>query len=95
MVTRQHTEVRDAFGDLSSLVWGTVQREPIFCEASDDGSALKADLAVSVIWQPQCDAHYDIRVVETDATSYRSHTPPDVLRSVESDLKIFTVLPTS
>ena len=47
LVTRRHNEVRDAFGDLSSLVWGPVHREPIVPEASNDGhSILKADLAV-------------------------------------------------
>ena len=71
--------MHDAFGDLSSLVWGPVYREPIVREASDDSSALKADLAVRGVWQPQCDALFDIRVVDTDAPSYRSHTPPDVL----------------
>ena len=87
LVTRRHNEVRDAFGDLSSLVWGPVHREPIVREASDDSSALKADLAVRGVWQPQCDALFDIRVVDTDAPSYRSRTPPDVLRSAESDKK--------
>ena len=79
LVTRRHNEVRDAFGDLSSLVWGPVHREPIVPEASDDSSALKADLAVRGVWQPQCDALFDIRVVDTDAPSYRSRAPPDVL----------------
>ena len=69
----------DAFGDLSSLVWGLVHCEPIVHEASDDGSALKADLAVHGVWQPQCDDLFDIRVVDNDAPSYHSRTPPDVL----------------
>ena len=59
------------FGDLS------VHREPIVREASDDGSALKADLAVHGVWKPPYDALFDIRVVDTDAPSYRSRTPPD------------------
>ena len=29
LVTRRHNEVRDAFGDLSFLVWGPVHREPV------------------------------------------------------------------
>ena len=56
LVTHRHNEVHDVFGDLSSLVWGPVHCEPIVSEASDDGSALKADLAVCGVWQPQCDA---------------------------------------
>ena len=47
LVTHRHNEVHDAFGDLSSLVWGPVHRERIVQEASDDGHGiLKADLAV-------------------------------------------------
>ena len=46
MVTCRHNEVRNAFGDLSSLVLDPVHREQIVCKASDDGSALKVDLAV-------------------------------------------------
>ena len=61
--------------------------KPIVREASDDSSALKVDLAVRGVWQPQCDALFDIRLVDTDAPSYRSHASPDVLRSAESDEK--------
>ena len=61
LVTRWHNEVCNAFGDLSSLVWDPVYREPIVQEVSDDGyTALKADLAVQGVWQPQCDALFDI-----------------------------------
>ena len=53
---------------------------PVVQEASDDGhTVLKADLAVRGVWQPQCDAIFDVRIVDTDAPSYRSRTPPDVL----------------
>ena len=88
LVTRRHNEVRDAFGDLSSLVWGPVHREPVVQEASDDGrTVLKADLAVCGVWQPQCDAIFDVRIVDTDAPSYCSRTPPDVLRTAELEKK--------
>ena len=88
LVTRWHNEVRDTFGDFSSLVWGPIHREPIVQEASDDGhSILRADLAVQGIWQPQCDALFDIQVVDTDALSYHSRTPPEVLRTAELDKK--------
>ena len=45
----------DAFGDLASLVWSQVRREPIVRESHDaaDGSALMADLCVRGVWQPQ------------------------------------------
>ena len=88
LVTRRHNEVRDAFGDLASLVWSLVRREPVVREASDDGhGALIADLAVRGVWQPQCDALFDIRVVDTDAPSYRSRAPQDILRTAELDKK--------
>ena len=70
------------------MVWGPVHHEPIVQEASDDGhTALKADLAVWGVWQPQCDALFDNRVVDTDTPSYRSRTPHDVLRTAELDKK--------
>ena len=88
LVTRQHNEVRDAFGDLSSLVCGPVHHEPVVQEASDDGhTVLKADMAVCGVWQPQCDAIFDVRIVDTDASSYRSRTLPDVLQSAELEKK--------
>ena len=47
LVTRRHNEVHDAVGDLASLVWNPVRREPIVKEAgSDDCGALIADLAI-------------------------------------------------
>ena len=87
LVTRRHNEVHDAFGDLSSLVWGSVHREPVVQEACDGRGALIADLAIRGVWQAQCDALFDIRVVDTDAPSYRSRTPQDILRSAELDKK--------
>ena len=85
LVTRRHNEVRDAFGDLSSLVWGLVHREPVVQEACDGRGALIADLAVRGVWQAQCDTLFDIRIVDTDAPSYRSRTSQDILRSAELD----------
>ena len=55
-----------------------MHREPVVQEASDDGhGALIADLAVCGMWQSQCD------VVDTDAPSYRSRAPQDILRTAE------------
>lgn len=88
LVCRRHNEVRDAFGDLSSLVWSQVKREPIVCESSDSaGSTLVADLCVRGVWQPQCEAIFDIRVVDTDAPSYCRQSPRSVLSSAESEKK--------
>ena len=40
LVTQCHSEVQDAIGDLSSLVWKKVQ-EPIVCESTVDNSNLR------------------------------------------------------
>ena len=46
LVTRRHNEVRDAFGDLASLVWSPVVKEPIVCDGSGSADSLIADLCV-------------------------------------------------
>ena len=79
-------EARDAVSDLASLVWKQVQREPIVCEATADGSCdatLIADLWIHSVWQPQVDAIFDVRVVDTDASSYWSRLPETVFCSAE------------
>ena len=87
---RHHNEVRDATGDLASLVWGQVQREPIVCEVTVDGTCdvtLIADLRIHGVWQPQVDTVFDVHVVDTDAPSYRSRSPETVLHSAEVEKK--------
>ena len=86
-VTRRHNEVHDAVGNLVSLVWNPVRRVPIVKEAGNDCGALIADLVIRGIWQPQCEAIFDIRVVDTDALSYHSRSPQDVLQPAEVDKK--------
>ena len=56
-------------------------------EAGDVCGALIADLAIRGVWQPQCEAIFDIRVVDIDALSYCSRSPQDVLRTAEVDKK--------
>ena len=49
LVSQCHNEVWDTIGDLSSLVWKQVQKEPIVCESTIDDSTsetLIADLRV-------------------------------------------------
>ena len=90
LVGRRYNEVRDAIGDLASLVWGQVQREPVICEETADGSCnetLVGDLRIRGVWQPQADAVFDVRVVDTDAPSYRSRSPDSVLHSAEVEKK--------
>ena len=70
-VNRCHNEIRDAIGDLASLVWGSVVCEPVVCDkpSSSDG-ALVADLCVRGVWNHQSAVLFDIHVVDTDAQSY-------------------------
>ena len=65
-------------------------REPIVKEANDvSGSqALVADLAVRGVWVPQEEALFDIRVIDTDAKSYRTLSPIDVLAHAEKEKKL-------
>ena len=47
LVGRRHNEVRDVFGDLTSLVWSPVLKEPVVCDGSAGNSdTLLADLCV-------------------------------------------------
>ena len=87
LVTRRHNEVQDAFGDLASLVWSPVIKEPIVCDGSGSADSLIADLCVRGVWEPQTEALLDIRVVDTDARSYRARSPHDVLGSAEVEKK--------
>ena len=72
LITQQHNEVRDALGDLSREV-----------NLEEDIPALRADLGVWGVWLTQCEALFNIRVVDTDAQSYRNRSPEDVLRTAE------------
>ena len=45
------------------------------------------DLYVQEVSKPQTEALFDIRVVDTDAWSYRAHNPHDVLGSAEVEKK--------
>ena len=87
LVSRRHNEVQDAFGDLASLIWSPVMKEPIVHDSSDGTDALIADLSVCGAWEPQTEALFDIRVVDTDAQSYRARTPHDVLSTAEGEKK--------
>ena len=90
LVSYRHNEVRDTIGDLSSLVWKQVQKEPIVRESTIDDSTsetLIADLRVCGVWEPRVDAIFDVGVVDTDAPSYCSRSPQAVLRSAEVERK--------
>ena len=85
MIIRRHNEVSNAAGDLASLVWGHVVSEPVVRDASVDSEAFIADLGARGVWEPQAMALFDIRVVDTDAKSYLSHSPVAVLASAEAE----------
>ena len=63
--------------------------EPIVRDADyqSGSSALVADLGVRGVWLPQAEALFDVRIVDTDAQSYRGRTPKDVLKSAEKEKK--------
>ena len=87
LVSHRHNKVHDAFGDLASLVWWPVIKEPIVRGSVDGADTLIADLCVRGVWEPQTKALFDIRVVDTDAWSYRTHTSQNVLCTAEGEKK--------
>ena len=73
---------------MASLVWSPVVKEPVVSDGSDGiFEPLVADLCVRGVWQPQTEALFDIRVVDTDARSYCGRTPSAVLCSAEAEKK--------
>ena len=87
LIIQCHNEVRDAVSDQSALVLGRVVSEPVVRDASVDGEALIADLGARGVWESQAMVLFDIRVVDTDAKSYLSHSPVAVLASAEAEKK--------
>ena len=75
--------MRDALGDLASIAFKDVIREPVVQEVP----ALIADLGIRGIWRPQTEALFDIRVVNTDAPSYVKCTVNAVLLTAEQEKK--------
>ena len=71
------------------MVWGQVRCEPIVSDAVVDpsGETLVADLSVRGVWLPQAEALFDVRIVDTDAQSYLTHTPKSVLFGAEIEKK--------
>ena len=87
MIIQRHNEVRNDIGDLAALVCGQVVSEPVVRDASENGEALIADLGMRRVWQPHTMTLFDIRVTDTDAKSYLSHSPRAVLASAVADKK--------
>ena len=89
LVTQRHNEVRDALGDIAALAYKEVVREPVVREADEARgiSALVADLGVRGVWQPQTEALFDVRVIDTDTQSYVQRAVSSVLATAESGKK--------
>ena len=56
-------------------------------EANEGQTALRADLLVRGVWQPQETASFDIRVTDADAVSYQGRTTTSVLSAAENEKK--------
>eukprot|EP00731_Ephydatia_muelleri_P015411 Em0008g1131a len=71
------------------MVVDAITNNADFVEADDSSSrpAFIADLSIRGVWQPQTVALLDVRVIDTDAHSYASHTVDAVLCSAEQEKK--------
>ena len=89
LVIQRYNKVRDSLGDLASLVWSQVKREPVVREADEAAGtpALIAYMAVRSVCMPQAEALFDVRVIDTDAQSYCNHTPREVINAAENQKK--------
>ena len=89
LVTQRHNEVRDALGDIAAMAYREVTKEPIVREPDEARNlpALVADLGVRGVWQPQTEALFDIRVIDTDAQSHVQRSVDAVLASAEREKK--------
>ena len=63
LVRQHHNEVQDAVGDLASLAWDQVTREPVVCESFNNSSVvtLIANLQVLGVWQSHLPDYYIIQ----------------------------------
>ena len=89
LVTLRHNEIRDAVGDLASILWKDVKKEPVVKEPDvENGTpALIADLSHRGVSDRQSAASFDIRVTDTDAPSYQNRNPMNVLKTAEIEKK--------
>ena len=87
LVTQRHNEIRDVIGDMASLAWTGVVKEPEVRPGTESSPGLKADLLVRGVWHPQQNASFDIRVTDTDALSYADKSSDQILRAAEHEKK--------
>ena len=89
VVIQRHNEIRDCLGDIAPQVWTHVIKEPVVREAdvkNADGG-LRLDLGIRGVWQPQVEALFDVKVVDTDAPSHRTRSPEAILESGAKEKK--------
>eukprot|EP00731_Ephydatia_muelleri_P029724 Em0021g247a len=89
LVIQRHNEIRDCIGDIASQVWTHVIKEPVVREVdvkNADGG-LRLDLGIRGVWQPQVEALFDVKVVDTDAPSHRTRSPEAILESGAKEKK--------
>ena len=86
LVTRRN-EIRDVIGDLASLVYKEVVKEPIVQEANDAEGvpSLISDLSIIGVWQPQTVALFDVSVIDTDAPSHSQRVVTAILKKKYSE----------
>ena len=72
LITLRHNEIRDTVGDLASLYWKDIRREPIIRGG---------------VWNPQESVAFDVTVTDTDAESYSGRSTESILRSAEQEKK--------
>ena len=89
LVILRHNEIHDCIGNLASQVWPPVIKEPIVNEATATSSdpGLRLDLGIRGVWQPQVEALFDVRVIDTDAPSHCHRAPNAILESSSQEKK--------
>ena len=90
LVTQRHNEVRDVIGDLASVVFKEVVKEPVVQEANNAEGvpSLIADFSIRGVWQPQTVVLFDVRVTDTDVPSYSQRVVSAILSSAEEAKKM-------
>ena len=89
LVIQRHNEIRDALGDLASIAYKDVVREPVVREPNDREKIpdFVADLSIRGVWQPQATTFFYVQVVDSDANSYLHRDVGAVLSSIEHTKK--------
>ena len=89
LVTQRHNEIRDVIGDLASLVYKEVVKEPIVQEVNDAEGvpSLIADQSIRSVWQPKTVALFDVHVTDTDTLLHSQRVVTAVLFSAEEEKK--------